>query len=93
MCTAVRTCTALGPVAVTTLAVAMGACELLVQLMAKRGTAVPAVAAMVRLHASSAPSSLSRFAAAPGLMPKLLGLATLVAKPAAEGGFLAPTTI
>lgn len=85
-CNVVLICSAVGSVAVMTLAVAMGACELLVQLMAKRGTAVPAVAAMVSLHASTAPPSLSRIAAVPGLMPKVLGLAALVAKPANDGG-------
>lgn len=72
-------------VSAATLAVDMGAAQMLVPLLGKRGTALPAVAAMVRLHGSAAPASRSRIAAAAGLMPKLLGLAALVAKPAVKG--------
>lgn len=69
----------------------MGAAEMLVPLLGKRGTALPAAAALARLHAAAAPPSRARVTAAPGLLTKLLGLAALVSREAREGAPRPPT--
>lgn len=80
-----------GAGAAATIAVDMGAAEMLVPLLGKRGTALPAAAALARLHAAAAPPSRARVTAAPGLLTKLLGLAALVSREAREGAPRPPT--
>jgi hydroxymethylglutaryl-CoA reductase len=58
---------------------------MLVPLLGKKGTALPAAAALLRLQETSSDASRDRVVAAPGLVPKLQGLAALVAKSAVEG--------
>lgn len=70
---------------VASLALDMGAAQMLVPLLGKKGTALPAAAALLRLQETSSDASRDRVVAAPGLVPKLQGLAALVAKSAVEG--------
>lgn len=72
------------------MALDMGAAGMLVPLLGKRGTALPAVSALAHLHAAAPPACRPRVAAAPGLLPKLLGLASLVSKEPSTEGTAAP---